>query len=54
MGSDDYEDDEGPGLVVNMGMLEEVEQFSYLGACVRAALLYGAETWVLTSRHHSM
>ena len=87
---------EGPGLVVNGGMLKEVEQFCYLGgvldcegvvktavraivtalwrrwqeiasllvnhsirlrtrgrvheACVRSTLLYGAETWALTSR----
>ena len=26
----DYGDDEGPGLEVNGGMLEEVEQFCYL------------------------
>ena len=86
----------GPRLVVNRGMLEEVEQLCYLGdmldceagveravqakvtaawrrrqeiasllvshsvgmrtkgrvyeACVRSALLYGEETWALTSR----
>ena len=30
-GGDDNGHDEGPGLVVNGGMLEEVEQFCYLG-----------------------
>ena len=30
MGGDDYEDNEGPGSVVNGGVLE-VEQFCYLG-----------------------
>ena len=30
-GGDDDGDDEAPGLVVNRGMLEEVEQFCYLG-----------------------
>ena len=30
-GGDDYGDEEGPGLVVNGGVLEEVEQFHYLG-----------------------
>ena len=29
-GGDDYGVDEGPGLVVNGGMLEKVEQFCYL------------------------
>ena len=88
-------DNEDPGLVVNGDMLEEVEQFCYLGdmlaceagveravrtrvtaawrrwqeiaslmlnpsiglrtrgreceGCVRSVLLYGAETWALTS-----
>ena len=30
-GGDGYGGDEGPGLVVNGGILEEVEQFCYLG-----------------------
>ena len=95
-GGDDDGDDEGPGLVVNWGVLEEVRQFCYLGdvmdceggveravqarvpaawrrwqeiasllvnrsiglrtrkrvyeTYLRSALLYGAETRVLTSR----
>ena len=31
MGDDDNRDDEGAGLVVNGGVLEEVKQFCYLG-----------------------
>ena len=30
-GGDEYGDDEGPGLVVNGGRLEEEQQFCYLG-----------------------
>ena len=31
VGGDDYGDNKGPGSVVNGGVLEEVEQFCYLG-----------------------
>ena len=96
MGEDEDGVDENAGLVVDGGVLEEVQQFCYLGdvldceagveravrarvaaawgrwreiasllvnhsielrsrgsvyeACVRSALLYGAETWALTDR----